>query len=593
MSVAVANVAAEVERFASAVFAPDDLVEIRYIKPSDDDEDTSREWRRAHELSIAQVITKAARMNAEGFGVYVGANPRSRRGGKAQDVALARCLFADFDGITLDAVHHRLDEVGLPIPTMTVASGGGVHVYWRLDEPITDLGRWSCLQRGIIDASGSDPVVKDPPRVMRLPGFVNTKPERNGATCRIIKCTPDRVFCLDEFPEPVEGVRPVSDNGQIPNGMRNSALTSIAGRLRNRGLGASEIATELREINRCRCRPPLDDGEVDAIARSIARYPVPKRINCTDYGNAQRFAAQHGEDVRFCPALGWHVWMGRHWRRDETGAIGRLCKATVRSIYEEAGREPNEARRKELASWARQSEAAARLRAMEELARTEPGIAIAATEFDRDLWAFTVLNGTIDLRTGELRPHRREDLITKCSPVRYDPSARSALWERFIRETTDGDDALATFLARAAGMSVAGDVREERLFFVHGPEASGKSTFVEAVKSACGPYAVTADFETFLHRSQVGGARNDIARLAGARLVASIEVDEGKRLAEGLLKSVTGGDSITCRYLYREAFTYTPAFTLWLVGRSGVVSSACHSRTPCHQRSAIRPSRRR
>lgn len=103
------------------------------------------------------------------------------------------------------------------------------------------------------------------------------------------------------------------------------------------------------------------------------------------------------------------------------------------------------------------------------------------------------------------------------------------------------------------------------MFFVHGPAASGKSTFIDAMRAALGDYAATADFETFLARGVVGGVRNDIARLAGARFVASVEVDQGKRLAEGLLKTLTGGDVVTARYLYQEAFEFAPQFKLWLV----------------------------
>ncbi len=168
------------------------------------------------------------------------------------------------------------------------------------------------------------------------------------------------------------------------------------------------------------------------------------------------------------------------------------------------------------------------------------------------------------MKPGELREHRREDLITKLAPVEYDPEARLDLWDRFLAEATGGDQELMRFLQRAAGYSLTGETDEEKLFFVHGPAAAGKSTFLEALKAAMGDYAQTADFETFLARQQVGGPRNDVARLAGARLVISIEVDEGKRLAEGLVKTLTGGDTVTARFMYRESFEFKPQMKLWL-----------------------------
>jgi putative DNA primase/helicase len=119
-------------------------------------------------------------------------------------------------------------------------------------------------------------------------------------------------------------------------------------------------------------------------------------------------------------------------------------------------------------------------------------------------------------------------------------------------------------LQRAAGYSLTGDTREEVLPFVHGEGGSGKSTFGEALKSVLGDYAVTADFESFLRRRDTG-IRNDLARLAGARLVLSLEVEDGRRLATALLKSLTGRDTISARFLNHEFFEFRPAFKLWLV----------------------------
>ncbi len=163
-----------------------------------------------------------------------------------------------------------------------------------------------------------------------------------------------------------------------------------------------------------------------------------------------------------------------------------------------------------------------------------------------------------------MRPHRREDLITKVCPTRYEPGARSDLLDRFLDEATGGNRELRDFLQRAVGYSLTGDVSEEVLFFVHGPGRSGKSTFMEALKATLGDYAKSADFESFVQRRDAGAVRNDIAELAGRRFVVSIEVDEGKKLAEGLVKLITGGDTVRARFLYQEAFDFVPQFKLWL-----------------------------
>src|SRR5262249_37121319 len=144
------------------------------------------------------------------------------------------------------------------------------------------------------------------------------------------------------------------------------------------------------------------------------------------------------------------------------------------------------------------SQSEARLRAMVKLAETEPTIAVAAERLDVGPWLLNVQNGTLDLRTGQLRPHRREDLITKLAPVIYQPDARLELWENFLTTATGGDAELAAFLQRAVGYTLTGDTSEEKLLFVYGPEATGKSTFLEAIKAMLGDYAATADFDAFL-----------------------------------------------------------------------------------------------
>jgi putative DNA primase/helicase len=287
----------------------------------------------------------------------------------------------------------------------------------------------------------------------------------------------------------------------------------------------------------------------------------------TDLGNAERFAKQHRNDLRYCADRNkWLVWDRSRWRIDATGQVIECAKETARSIYDEAKNIDNTEESHKTAQWAFRSQSQARISAMISLAQTEPGMAVVSADLNADPWLLNCENGTIDLHSGDLRPHRREDLITKLVPVEYDPGARHPLWERFLDEITDGDVEKKDFLQRAAGYSLTGDTSEEVLFFVHGPAASGKSTFMEAIKRTLGDYAMTADFDSFVKRRRdSGGPRSDIARLATARLVASIEVDRGEKLAEGLVKGLTGGDTITSRFMYEEYFEFRPPFKLWLV----------------------------
>lgn len=302
--------------------------------------------------------------------------------------------------------------------------------------------------------------------------------------------------------------------------------------------------------------PPL------ALVKSNA---VPTELQpCTDLGNAERLVAEHGADLRFAPGIGWYAWDGKRWKRDEDGEVMRRAKRTVRSMYGAAGELEVRSDRERLTKFALQSESEGRLRAAVKLAETESAVIISPDQLDADPLLFNTADGTVELTTGELREHRREDLLTKITSVSYEPNAQSDRWDDFLADITGGESELADFLQRAVGYSLTGYTSEEVLFFAHGPTATGKSSFTEALRSCLGDYATVADFETFLKRRGDAGIRNDVARLAGARLVVSIEVDDGKALAEGLLKLLTGGDMVVARFLYAESFEFAPKFTLWL-----------------------------
>lgn len=324
--------------------------------------------------------------------------------------------------------------------------------------------------------------------------------------------------------------------------------------------GALTIAKSLNGQTTHIQSPRVSGESTAAIASGLA---------LTDFGNAERLVARHGADLRYCHAWKtWLNWRETHWDRDESNQVERYAKATVRAIYDEASRTDDPVDRKAISRHAVKSEAEARIKAMMSLASSEKTIPVEPSKLDADPWLLNVANGTIDLRTGELRAHQRSDLITRISPIIYDPDARLPLWEQFLLDTTDSHAELIAFLQRAVGYSLTGSTQEEKLFFVHGPSRAGKSTFLDAVKTILGTYGMTADFESFLSHNESSGPRQDIARLAGARFVVSIEVDEGKRLAEGLVKMITGGDSITARFLYGREFEYIPAFKLWLAANS-------------------------
>ena len=559
------------------------------------------------------------------FGIPQRGDPKWLRATIA-DIAAINCLFAEFDaehfGNDKQATLAHIDSLGV-IPSVINDSGGGYHLYWFLREPYTmatieDRKRAQEWQAAWVAYVGGDPGAKDLARVLRVPGTSNYNydPPR---PVELVRADFDRLYDLSYLvslppqAKPPTAPPPRGGNGRrfsddagdywlgnaldrAAPGNRNATGFDLACQLRDAGLGESEAAgfmrtyaahvpqngsayleseamASLREAYKTPAREPArrnGPGAAYSPAATSSSRPaeppaVPTTEHLTDLGNAGRLVAQHGHELRYCYPWGkWLVWNFCRWTPDNTGEIMRLGKETVRQIYAEASALTDEDARKNLAKHALRCEAAGRITAMLDLANSEPGIPVLPEQLDADPWALNVLNGTIDLRTGQLRPHRKEDLLTKLAPVSYDPGARCPTWERFLLEVMSGDMEMVRFLQCAVGYTLTGLTFEQVMFLLHGKGANGKSTFLETLRSMLGPeYTVQIRPETLMVK-QGDGIPNDVARLRGARLVNARETEEGKRMAESLVKEMTGTDTITARFLRQEYFDFRPEFKLFL-----------------------------
>ena len=258
------------------------------------------------------------------------------------------------------------------------------------------------------------------------------------------------------------------------------------------------------------------------------------------------------------------VWDGRRWERDATKEIDRRARTVVNELYVEAGKQKSLDERKKVYEHAIKSESRRALEAISAVAQAEAGIAVSVAQFDKNEWLLSVRNGTVDLRTGRLLPHNRDDLITKYSPASFDPEATCPTWDRFLSRIMADREDLVAFIRRAAGYSLTGSTREQAMFFCYGDGANGKSTLIEALRYVLGDYAMAAQFDTFMSNENRGDAREDIARLRGARLVSAVEGAEGRKFDEAVVKQLTGGDTVTARFLFEGSFEFVPTCKIWL-----------------------------
>jgi putative DNA primase/helicase len=297
-------------------------------------------------------------------------------------------------------------------------------------------------------------------------------------------------------------------------------------------------------------------------------------FNLTELGNAKRLVKTYRDRIRYCWAWKtWLIWDGKRWRPDDTGEVYRLAKSTIQGIASQAAACDDKAKRRRLWTWALKSETRRAIEHMVVLAQSEPGIAVTPDLLDQNGWLFNVQNGTLNLRTGKLFEHRREDLITRIAPTIFDPDAKCALWEKTLGrvfeklpDNPDGEpianDQLIGFIRRLFGMCLTADVSEQILPIFYGSGANGKSTILGMILKMMGDdYAITAPPGLLVVRR--GEAHpTERAVLFGKRFVADMESAEDARLNENLVKQLTGSDQIEARRMRENFWSFQPTHKL-------------------------------
>jgi putative DNA primase/helicase len=546
---------------------------------------------------------------------------------RAEHVVQMQTVLVDLDHGDIAAKRqHLLQHLGAP--SLEVASGGvttegqrKLHLYWRLTEPADgpDLATVCRLRHAIAVKVGGDPAFRSAHQPIRVAGTVHGK-----GTPRLVEvlASGGRDHDLTDLAEAVVAMPPMpGETGVLPdaapddpmdfNGAgelrgdvtalfgqsvreggvdgttRFDALSRVIGywirRCREGHTTPAQAWQEILAYNTARIDPPWPEDRLRHEAEQLWRRdaarqgaeaasqdttaaagngsgdaaggddePIP--VEFTEDALAAAFSDLHAEDWRHVALWGaWLTWTGTRWEREGTLRAFDLARRICRMAANRAN--SNKVRAK--------LSQASTVAAVERLARADRRHATTTEVWDRDPWLLNTLAGVVDLRAGTVGPHDRALHMTKITTAA--PTGDCPTWLAFLTQVTGRDVELQAYLRRVVGYCLTGVTTEHALFFLYGTGANGKSVFANTLTALLGDYATVAPMDMFMATT---GDRHptDMAGLRGARIVTSIETEQGSRWAESKLKALTGGDRITARFMRQDFFEFTPQFKLLVAG---------------------------
>jgi putative DNA primase/helicase len=310
-----------------------------------------------------------------------------------------------------------------------------------------------------------------------------------------------------------------------------------------------------------------DDGYSLYVKEFDTKTVEKKFYSYDDTGNAARFTDAFGDIVRYSYVRkNWYYYNGKTWVLDQEGKV----KSLVDEVLEKMKQEPvyvtddldEEEAQKNLRKHIKYSRGSnGKTNMLKESQHLAP---IQPEQFDKDKHLLNVQNGYIDLKTGKLNDHDRSKYFSKIATVEYTDKIDYPQWQDFLIDIFDGNTDLINYMQRAVGYSLSGSTEEQVMFILYGNGRNGKSVFLDIITEMLGSYTTNIQPQTLMVKPMSGSANSDIARLQGARLVTTTEPNDGMRFDEGLVKQVTGGDTVTARFLYGDEFDYDPEFKLWM-----------------------------
>jgi len=576
---------------------------------------------------VEEAASFAVRENAKGYNVYWTVNI-VRRGydhkPKKEHIDAARFAHVDVDppkdGSRWDRAEALEALRNLDIrPSFILDSGNGLQAFWRLDKYVEHWAPIERLNRRISKLLGGDNC-HNIDRLMRLPGTVNYPDAKKRARGRlpvlstIIDDDAGEIITIDELDRmlPVLSAENVGTREDIAldevvttsleelgitsvdplftlitntdPAYRSETVMSVAGKLVRRGKSDAEIAGILlnpaykisehcydqsdpvrsakRAIGRARADFAEDPGNAEPEWQPPGSHPKPPEEKQgppppppTPQGEvsedviALAFTEKYRDTLRFDHDVGcWFRWTGAYWRKDTTD----LAIDYARKFARDLGDGKRALCKASVASGA------------ERFCRADRAHAVTHEIWDADPYLLGTPGGTVDLRTGYMTDPKPEDYISKQTAVTPE-HGEPTLWLKFLHEAMAGDTEMVTFLQRWCGYCLTGDTTEHALSFAYGDGGNGKGVFMNTFTAILNDYAVTSGMETFT-ASRHDRHSTELAMLRGARLVTASETEEGRAWAESKIKSMTGGDPITARFMRQDNFTFKPQFKLMIAG---------------------------
>ncbi len=527
-----------------------------------------------------------------------------------------------------DALVEFCTVTGLPKPTTLVDSGNGLHVYWVLDMDVSPEDWRACgaLLKALTKKHG---LLADPSRtsdiasVMRVPGTLNQKDPANPRPVKIkfagkpiewsafkaalkaasggeakpnnTALTGGLVKDYPPMPETPDNVAKVRDMlAAVPADCDRETWRNICWAVQSLGwAGGVELAREWSMTAGIK----YDAAEFDKLVASynpaggvgfgtlvhhakLHGWVEPGSIEGErftgsggDVANGRLFARAHRDKLLFvhetCEVLRFDADSG--WVSARHGEEDRAAKFVLAKLRDSAAEQykaaPDDPKTKRLMAHVERTSKAPNLRAMIEMAKSEPGMTVSIGEFDNDLMQLGVANGVLDLRHGRLLPVSPDLFTSKRCAVEFDAGAKCPAFMKFLADVQP-DKEMREFLQRWVGYCLTGSVQEQKFSFLYGGGANGKSVLVELVAWLLGDYSRKIATEMLMqHQRSPQGPSPDIVALKGRRFVYANETEEGRRLAEARIKDMTGGDTMTGRVPYGKSdITFTPTHKLVIVG---------------------------